>query len=265
MSALGRGLGVLAAVVALVLGLVGCGDGSSGDETSATCVELTVIGGRGSGQAVDSARPRGFGKEAGELAVAVGDAATNPPRSWRTAYVAIDYPAVDVPTIRADPAAFDTSVQAGVDDGLAAARDAVTSCPSTRLVVIGSSQGAAVVHGIAARLAADDTLAPVRDRVLGIVLLGDPTRRRADDDVEHVDPGGVAAEDGFLADDRDDVGPALAGRVLSVCAVGDTVCASAPGTTWATLQISAVHNQGYTVELVGGVVLSWLGSRPAVG
>lgn len=249
-------------LVALVL-LAGCGSEAAAPAAAPdACPELTVIGARGSGQGVDSAEPRGFGREAGALALAVGEAAE--PLEWDTEYVGIDYPAVDVPTARARPDVFLDSVRSGALTGLADAESTVASCPSTRLVVIGSSQGAAVAHGIAALLASDDSLADVRSRVLGVVLLGDPTRRRTDGEVEHVDPGGVSASDGFLADDRLDIDPALAGRVLSVCAFGDTVCASPAGATWADLDISTVHNTGYAAARVGPVVLTWLSQRPDV-
>lgn len=250
-------------LMVLLLLAGGCGSEPAAPAAAPdACAELTVIGARGSGQGVFSAEPKGFGREAGALALAVGDAAEG--LEWDTEYVGIDYPAVDVPTARARPDVFLDSVRSGALAGLADAESAVATCPSTRLVVVGSSQGAAVAHGIAALLASDEALAEVRSRVLGVVLLGDPTRRRTDAEVEHVDPGGVSASDGFLADDRLDVGPPLAGRVLSVCAVGDTVCGSPAGATWADLDISTVHNTGYAALRVGPVVLDWLSRRPAI-
>ncbi|WP_309647063.1 cutinase family protein [Nocardioides sp.] len=246
-------------VGALVLG-GGVACGSGGDTVADdSCADLTVIGARGSGQAVDAAEPRGFGLEAGLLAQAVGEAASVAPYDWDTTFAGVDYPAVDVPTARADPAAFDASVRDGALAALDLATGAVATCPGTRLVVIGSSQGAVVAHGLASLLGAQEQQV-VRERVLGIVLLGDPTRDRGDGDVEHADLRGVSTDDGFIATDVLDVAASLRGRVLSVCVQGDSVCASPSGATWADLVITPEHNEAYGEE-VHPTVLGWLGSR----
>lgn len=230
--------------------------------TGSGCADLLVVGARGSGERVDEAQPAGFGREAGAVATAVVTAAQG--RGWNVRTAGVDYPAIPEPEARADPSAFEASVDAGVADAVATVR-AVAGCPSTRIVLIGSSQGAAVVHRAVDELSDGSSAGSSTGAVgtpLGAVLLGDPLRRRDETGVEFQDLDGVAVHDGFLAASapQTDPGTAWAGHVLEVCSSADTVCSAAtPG--WDALVVSPAHHTAYTQDAVVAGIVGWLGRR----
>lgn len=244
---------ILVAAAALV-GALRHRDGASG------CPDLLLVGARGSGERVDEAVPSGFGREAATLARAVTEAAGG--RGWSTDAVGVDYPAIPEPEARADHAAFEASVAAGAEDAVAILRARAT-CAATRIVLIGSSQGAVVMHRAARELATDDR---PPGALLGVVLLGDPTRSRREAAVEFRDLDGVAEHDGFLAGRGSGADDVLAsglgaGRVLEVCSAADTVC-SAPDPGWSSLTVSEAHHTAYTRPEVLAAVVAWLAERP---
>lgn len=119
----------------------------------------------------------------------------------------VDYPAT---------MAFSTAVQ-GIADARAHILSTVAACPSTKLVLGGFSQGAAVMGFVTASVvpegvSADEVPAPmppeVADHVAAVVLFGKPSARFMN----------------VLKDPNVVVGPYYAAKSIDLCADNDLVC-----------------------------------------
>lgn len=245
-----------ALVMALAVSLSSGSPSSGGDRAAGpdSCSDVVVLGARGSGEAWDDGSPPGFGREAGGVARMLLDAAGA--RGLRMTSAGVAYPALPEPEGRADPAAFAASIEAGSADLLAQVQQLRRRCPETRTVLVGSSQGAAVVHralGVLGR--SEGSGAP-----LLAVLLGDPLRDPGDPVPTRSDLDGTASGAGFLATGSDRLPISLTGRVLTVCSADDTVC-SAPSQGWATLRTSAAHHTAYVRADLPQAVVGWLVQR----
>lgn len=126
---------------------------------------------------------------------------------------AVDYPAsIDFPT-----------ATQGIDDASRHIQAVAASCPDTRIVLGGFSQGAAVAGFVTAHVVPDDLpksfdvpdsfdtepLPPaVADHVAAVVLFGKPSPRF----LSAIDAPNIV------------VGPLYADKVIDLCATGDPVC-----------------------------------------
>ncbi len=111
---------------------------------------------------------------------------------------AVNYPANDD---------YHNSATAGSNDASAHIQDVVASCPNTKLVLGGYSQGSTVID-----LASQAMPAPVADRVAAVALFGEPSS-------------------GFSSmlwggQPLPTISPALAGKTISLCAPDDPICSS---------------------------------------
>jgi cutinase len=111
---------------------------------------------------------------------------------------AVNYPANDD---------YHNSATAGSNDASAHIQDVVASCPNTKLVLGGYSQGSTVMD-----LASQAMPAPVADRVAAVALFGEPSS-------------------GFSSmlwggQPLPTISPALAGKTISLCAPDDPICSS---------------------------------------
>ncbi|WP_163729144.1 cutinase family protein [Mycolicibacterium psychrotolerans] len=139
---------------------------------------------------------------------------------------AVDYPAVPVP---ADGGAmgwlgFMSSVDTGAAALAAQYAAFVAQCPTTQVVLAGYSQGAMVVHRNLAALETSPNLAAA-------LLVADGDRQPQDPTLNlgsvTAVPGrgkGVAQDWPILAHAPALLTPAMGGRTISVCDLGDAVC-----------------------------------------
>ena len=109
---------------------------------------------------------------------------------------AVNYPANDD---------YHNSATAGSNDASAHIQDVVASCPNTKLVLGGYSQGSTVMD-----LASQAMPAPVADRVAAVALFGEPSS-------------------GFSSmlwggQPLPTISPALVGKTISLCAPDDPIC-----------------------------------------
>jgi cutinase len=109
---------------------------------------------------------------------------------------AVNYPANDD---------YHNSATAGSNDASAHIQDTVASCPNTKIVLGGYSQGSTVID-----LATTDMPAPVADHVAAVALFGEPTS-------------------GFSTmlwggQPLPTISPLYAGKTISLCAPDDPIC-----------------------------------------
>jgi Cutinase len=173
------------------------------------CAPLLVLGLRGSGDGL-----------AGDAGMGADVHAVVDRLAGRVAFTRAGYPYDTGPVWRV--ADHVTAASRELDAYLAARH---RRCPAERVVAIGQSEGAAVLH-----LA----LPAIGPQLAAAVLMGDPARVAG---APYDRAGG--AHDGVLARAllgpmvRDSVPAALAGRVRAFCLTGDPVCdASAPSLLW---------------------------------
>ncbi|MDT5339626.1 MAG: hypothetical protein QOD90_5131 [Mycobacterium sp.] len=119
----------------------------------------------------------------------------------------VDYPAT---------MAFSTAVQ-GIADARSHILTTVANCPSTKLVLGGFSQGAAVIGFVTASVVPDGVSSPdvpapmppeVADHVAAVVLFGKPSKRFMN----------------VLKDPDIVVGPSYAAKTIDLCVDNDLVC-----------------------------------------
>jgi cutinase len=132
---------------------------------------------------------------------------------------AVNYPANDD---------YHNSATAGSNDASAHIQDTVASCPNTRIVLGGYSQGSTVID-----LATNDLPAPVADHVAAVALFGEPSS-------------------GFSTmlwggQPLPTISPLYAGKTISLCTPDDPIC-SAGGNIMAHVSYiqSGMTNQAAT-------------------
>ncbi len=214
----------------------------------AECRDVVLVGVRGSGEApqteAGAARPTfaaddsGFGGVNANLAVStyVQIATARPATTFKV--VALQYQALDTPLY--SPAVTHPAYLSSVYDGVDKLRQLITSelarCPSSNFVLMGSSQGAMVIHQALYLI----TSAATRARIAGVVLIADPTRAVGGSDTlwqtaDTPATTGVSDVSGIWADFHPGFGRQIptwaAPRTTSLCHQGDAMCAFRPGAT----------------------------------
>lgn len=181
---------------------------ASGGEPA--CADLLVVGLRGNGDAPDAGH--GMGGDAWAVASRL-DGSPAP--------ALYGFPYATGPWWR-----LGGHVRAAAGALAAFLRGRERRCPGERLVLIGQSEGAAVVHL---------TLPSVGPQLAAAILLADPLRIAGGsmDDLGRP-PGGLLAPVllgplGGLGPPREVVPGGMAGRVRSYCLDGDPVCHATPG------------------------------------
>jgi pimeloyl-ACP methyl ester carboxylesterase len=179
--------------------------------TAEGCPDIHVVGARGSGQ-------QGYGEQVGGIVKGiVADAERD---GLDVDDVVLDYPAISLAEsfgFALFTGEYDRSVETGVD-ALTAELDALrATCPTTRVILIGYSQGAQVIkQTMLAR--------PPVDRIESVILLGDPTRDVLQvglarfGDVMILNPGSLGAVD---------IASHIRPISIDVFALNDSVCSGA--------------------------------------
>jgi cutinase len=198
----------------------------------AGCVDDFLIGSRGSGQFPPGGdQYDGLGPEVFQFSQRFAADMTRAGHSYR--YLANPYPAVAVsPGGNSDGWIFnlagvitglpigkyDSSVAAGVSGLTAEVRSVIATCPDTRIMLAGYSQGAQVTGDAYQQLTEAE-----RGYVLGAFLLSDPRRDPADFNVNY-GSARTAGNGAVTKDARPMFAVSMPGRVRSYCQTGDPVC-----------------------------------------
>lgn len=212
---------------ALLVVVAACGTASSTTRPAATaresprqtalastrCADLVVLGVRGSGQAAD--QNRGVGKEVlRTVTFLAGLVRARTGASLRLEAVRYDASGT------ATSAAYFDHVDAGARLARRQAEAVLARCPSTRLAVVGFSQGANVVHHLA-----DDLDPGLARRTVLVGMIADP-QRDPDDMIRHWSYGAASLPGPGLLGAGPPVTAALRPAAISLCTAGDEVCAS---------------------------------------
>lgn len=181
-----------------------------------TCADYTVIGAAGSGE----------GGSAGGLGSTVNSAAQAFASKARAAgkTVAIRpiyYPAAPVPTSLDKLGGFLASMNAGAANTQGDVEIVIKACPSTKIVLVGYSQGAAAVHRALQRVGD-------RKQIVGAALIADPDRI-PNDTTRYLGSAprsqGMAQASAMVSGaNAAPLPPRVGARTLTICTTGDPVC-----------------------------------------
>lgn len=179
------------------------------------CADLVVLGLRGSNQSVD--QNHGSGQEILRTVRAMS-ADLHRKSDTTVRLEGIPY--------RAESAASAAIYQANIDDGVTRTRTRIAQlakrCPRSRIALVGFSQGAQAVHGLAIDLSASASR-----QVALVAMIADP-RRNPDDAIGSWTYGKAAPGPGKLG-----AGTPLPGslktKAITFCATGDEICNWPPG------------------------------------
>nr|WP_156689432.1 cutinase family protein [Mycobacterium sp. Marseille-P9652] len=150
------------------------------------CSDIAVVFARGTRE------PAGLGSVGQAFVDSIGSQAKG--RSV-TSY-AVNYPASDD---------YHGSAAAGADDASAHIQDVAASCPNTKMVLGGYSQGAAVID-----LATNQMPPSVADHVAAVALFGEPT-------------SGLSSAL-YGGQPLPTINPLYGGKMISLCAPDDPIC-----------------------------------------
>lgn len=178
------------------------------------CADLVVLGLRGAGQ--DAGKNQGSGQE---ILASVRAMSADLHRESDTTVRLEGVP------YRAEIAPTSAFHRANIEDGVKRTRDRIAElaerCPDSRVALVGFSQGAHVVHELAAQPPA------LGEQVTLIALIADPLRNPADS-IASWTYGEAAPGPGKFG-----AGPALDsaldGRAITFCTTGDEICNWPPG------------------------------------
>jgi cutinase len=173
------------------------------------CPDVEVIFARG------TAEPPGVGG----VGQAFVDAVRSQAGSRSVGVYPVNYPASGD---FSDPKAFAATVVEGIRDAGAHMESTAATCPKTRMVLGGYSQGAAVAGfvtsaevppGVPAALVPTPMPLEVADHVAAVTLFGKPSE----------------AWTGQYGAPPIVVGPSYTAKTIQLCAAGDTICDGTPG------------------------------------
>ena len=150
------------------------------------CSDVAVVFARGSHQ----------DPGLGDVGQAFVDSLTSQVGGRSVGSYAVNYPANDD---------YHSSAPMGSDDARAHIQDTVASCPNTRIVLGGYSQGSTVID-----LATNAMPAPVADHVAAVALFGEPS-------------GGFSSML-WGGQPLPTVSPLYGGKTISLCAPDDPIC-----------------------------------------
>lgn len=246
LSRIGAGI---AAALLLLIGALSAPASASPRNVVGGCPDIIAIGARGSGQPY-AAHVAGFGPQAGKVAAAA--VAKSHLKTVR--YVAVPYPAVNATDVRN----YGSSVADGVWMGKRIVTGLVRDCPRTKLVLVGYSQGAQVMHRVAFELTASQA-----SHVASVTLIADPTRNKADDMALLWSWGAWPLANGVLGGGIR-VPSYLANKTFTICNEADPVCNSPAGpVSWGKALTGkfnfAAHTSFYTAKAAEIAKFTYLG------
>ncbi|ADG78115.1 Cutinase OS=Tsukamurella paurometabola (strain ATCC 8368 / DSM / CCUG 35730 / CIP 100753 / JCM 10117 / KCTC 9821 / NBRC 16120 / NCIMB 702349 / NCTC 13040)OX=521096 GN=Tpau_1490 PE=4 SV=1 [Tsukamurella paurometabola] len=181
-----------------------------------SCADYTFIGAAGSGEG-------GLGGGMGTMVNSAAQAFAGKVRGAgkTVALRPIYYPAAPVPTGLDKVGGFLASINIGAGNTQGDVDIVVKECPSTKIVLVGYSQGASAVHRALQRMGP-------RPQVVAAGLIADPDRI-PNDTTRYLGsaprtPGMAQASVPVSGADPAPLPPAVGSRTISVCNTGDPVC-----------------------------------------
>jgi cutinase len=150
------------------------------------CSDVAVVYARGTHQ----------GPGLGDVGQAFVDSLTSQVNGKSVGVYAVNYPANDD---------YHNSATTGANDASAHIQDVVASCPNSKIVLGGYSQGATVIN-----LSSTEMPAPVADHVAAVALFGEPTSGFS----SMLWGGGPLPT----------ISPLYGGKTISLCAPDDPIC-----------------------------------------
>lgn len=179
------------------------------------CADLIVLALRGAGQAAD--KNHGAGQE---ILASVRAMSADLHRKSETTIRLEGIP------YRAEAAPTSDFHRGNVEDGMARTRDRIAElarrCPDSRVALVGFSQGAQVVHELAADLPAESAR-----RIALVALIADPIRDPSDAIASWTYGKAAPGPGKFGAGAA--VDSALRDRTITFCTAGDEICNWPPG------------------------------------
>ena len=175
------------------------------------CPDIAIVGARGSGQ-------QGYGEQVGDVVRGLVDDAQRIGLNAKDA--PLDYPAISLADsfgLALFTGEYDRSVATGVEALTGELERLRSQCPTTGVVLVGYSQGAQVIKQTML------SRAPL-DRIVSVILLGDPTRDVLQTGYSRLGDKTITAPGSLGA-------LTLANHIrplaIDVCAVNDAVCSGA--------------------------------------
>lgn len=213
-STLARGVTATLVSVAALAGATATTTSAGAYSSTATCASVVQLVARGSNETAGT--PSGNVYSSGGLGRMSGIAsavASGKSTSVRTA--GLNYPA----TIGWGGTAYLGSLNTGRDRLAAEIRRLASLCPSSKLVLIGYSQGAHVIGDVMSNSNPEGLTSTQRSKVAAVFLTGDPVRRPNEPHNRGTGAGG-----GVLIDRGAGQMSSLGSRIQSYCYYGDNVC-----------------------------------------
>jgi hypothetical protein len=222
-----------------------------------TCSDYLVIGARGSSEAPVGDPPVFTGNESGfgqrNLAAYEGFKSSMEAAgvgSSQLTTLGLHYPAVGISLPLFIREEYLQSVAAGEEELISELEALTAECPKERVVLVGYSQGALVIHLALRTLAVSDPSLLTSEHLAGVMLIADPARvpHGAETvweapEVQAAAGSAVAGASGvWTAAAARGAGPlpsSVKGGTISFCAYHDIVCAPTPGASW------SVHDDYY--------------------
>ncbi|WP_442972084.1 cutinase family protein [Rhodococcus sp. T7] len=226
--------------------------------------EIAIIGARGSGQSANDFGGLGREVDSAVRAIARSLLAGDP---LQVSATAVDYPAESVSVLAGTGAG---RYWAGVEQGIqttisvlsrtASEMDSKGSaCGGPRIILVGYSQGAMVMHRVLNRLSTERNHR-LLDRIGASVLIADPDKIPFEQGI-HMHPwymgysGGVSGNFPAFSGGRLAFAGNVRNKVFSVCQLGDIVCAANPATflPLSIVQLAGVgtHTSAYASNQFG--------------
>lgn len=147
-------------------------DGTA-DNISKKCeATVAVIGARDSMETATSGSIRGLGDT---VSAAAAELVSQLPRGTKARYIPVQHPGTDTPTPFGITPQYFASLSGAKKRGTQLITQLLTSCPSTKIALIGYGQGAEVWHEVVATLTSAQ-----RNQVRAMWLIGDHTRNGTD-------------------------------------------------------------------------------------
>lgn len=186
------------------------------ESLGAACVDVAILGVRGSGES--ATENNGLGETVNAAVAAMAHRL----KGLRVGVHAVDYPAAPVSTLLGDSSVYTAGIGFGAGRLASVLEARARTCPEERRVVIGFSQGAMVVHAVLGRAGRAGEVA--RAATDAALLVADGYRNPAD--LVHaygsaeptVGVGRVVGMGSVLMPGD------MAQRTISVCDAGDPVC-----------------------------------------
>lgn len=157
------------------------------------------------------------------------------PIYWGTQPISVDYQANRVQTLVRAPNLWFANLDTGVDNALGILVDWAQKCPNQKIVLVGYSQGAMVMHRVLHDLinSNDSTYKQIRARIVATILIADGDQVPRDNEVDYGTAGVAADGIGHRYTNISETSSAkfpkaLTSQVLRVCNHHDPVCDS----TW---------------------------------